>query len=200
MNAHFQQLYERSDDPWQVRQRWYEQRKRALLMASLPEPHYRHAFEPACGNGELTAMLARRAERVTASDLSPAAVQLTRKRLGAAALRQVGVRCQRMPQEWPEGAGFDLIVISEMAYYLSEAELYDLRGHAVRTLDSDGALVLCHWRRPFSDRRLSTDTIHAAFDACPELHNIARHDEADFLLDVWSRSPRSVAQREGVTN
>lgn len=197
MNAHFQQLYERSDDPWQVRQRWYEQRKRALLLASLPAPRYRHVFEPACGNGELTAMLSHRADRITASDLSPAAVQLTRQRLGEAALKHVAVRCQRLPQEWPTGANFDLIVISEMAYYLSEAELHELRGHAVRTLASDGALVLCHWRRPFSDRRLDTDAIHAAFDACPELHNIARHDEADFLLDVWSCSPHSVAQRDG---
>jgi hypothetical protein len=40
--AHFQQLYEQADDPWQVRQRWYEQRKRSLLLASLPAPRYRH--------------------------------------------------------------------------------------------------------------------------------------------------------------
>jgi protein-L-isoaspartate O-methyltransferase len=147
----------------------------------------------------MTAMLARRADRVTASDLSLAAVQLTRKRLGNAAFNQVTVRCQRMPQDWPIGVSFDLIVISEMAYYLTEGELHQLRAHVVRTLASDGALVLCHWRRPFADRVLDTDTIHAAFDACPELHNIARHDEADFLLDVWSCSPRSVAQREGVS-
>ncbi|WP_432378060.1 class I SAM-dependent methyltransferase [Duganella sp. P38] len=198
MNAHFQRLYERDDDPWQVRQRWYEQRKRAMLLACLPEPHYRNVFEPACGNGELTALLARRADRVTASDLSPAAVQLARKRVGAAAFNQVSVRCQRMPIDWPAGANFDLIVISEMAYYLTETELHQLRSHAVRSLSSDGALVLCHWRRPFSDRKLDTDAIHGAFDACPELHNIARHDEADFLLDVWSCSPRSVAQRDGV--
>ncbi|MRW82750.1 methyltransferase domain-containing protein [Pseudoduganella sp. FT26W] len=199
MTDHFQQLYEQSDDPWQVRQRWYEQRKRAVLLASLPASHMRHVFEPACGNGELTAALARQADRVTATDLSPAAVQLTRDRLAGAAPGRVSVECQRIPQQWPQDSLFDLIVISEMAYYLNTAELDQLRQRCIDTLAMDGALLLCHWRHPFADRQLSTEAIHGAFDDCPDLHRIARHDESDFLLDVWSRSPRSVAQREGVS-
>jgi SAM-dependent methyltransferase len=199
MTTHFQQLYEQSDDPWQVRQRWYEQRKRALLLSMLPSPHYRHVLEPACGNGELTAALARRADQVTASDLSPAAVQLTRDRLGSAAEGRVSVQCQRMPQDWPANATFDLIVISEMAYYLSEADLPQLRDCCINTLTADGALVLCHWRRPFADRVLDTEAIHASFNAAPGLHRIVHHEEADFLLDVWSPNPHSVAQQEGVT-
>lgn len=35
-SAHFSALYRGGDDPWQVRQRWYEQRKRALMLACLP--------------------------------------------------------------------------------------------------------------------------------------------------------------------
>ena len=31
--AHFESLYAASEDPWQVRQSWYEQRKRNLLLA-----------------------------------------------------------------------------------------------------------------------------------------------------------------------
>jgi protein-L-isoaspartate O-methyltransferase len=200
MTDHFQQMYEQSDDPWQVRQRWYEQRKRALLMASLPAPHMRHVFEPACGNGELTAALARQADHITASDASPAAVKLTRARLAGCAPGRVCVECQRVPHEWPASAPFDLIVISEMAYYLNAAELEQLRLRCVDTLAMDGALVLCHWRHPFDDRQLATEAIHSAFDASPQLHRICRHDETDFLLDVWSRSPRSVAQREGVAS
>lgn len=199
MSEHFQQLYEQNNDPWQVRQRWYEQRKRALLMASLPAPHYHHAFEPACGNGELTAALARRADCVTASDLSPAAVELTRKRVAGLPAGRVTVACQRVPGEWPAGAAFDLIVISEMAYYLKDDELDQLRANCVNSLALSGALVLCHWRRPINDGSQSADAIHASFDAAPQLNRIAHHEEADFLLDVWSLDPRSVAQHEGVT-
>jgi cyclopropane fatty-acyl-phospholipid synthase-like methyltransferase len=199
MSSHFQQLYEQDDDPWHVRQRWYEQRKRALLLASLPAASFRHALEPACGNGELTAALLQRAARVTASDLSPAAVRHTQRRLAdVAGASRATVQCQRMPQDWPDDTAFDLIVISEMLYYLDAGELQQLHSRCFETLTMDGALVLCHWRRPFADRQLDTDAIHAGFDADPALHRIARHDEADFLLEVWSRNPRSVAQREGV--
>ncbi|TFW19377.1 SAM-dependent methyltransferase [Duganella callida] len=198
--THFQQLYQRDDDPWQVRRRWYEQRKRQLLLASLPAQRYRHVYEPACGNGELTAALAVRAERVTASDVSPTAVKLTRERLARkpGGHAQVSVHCQRVPQDWPLDARFDLIVISEMAYYLSRVDLAQLRDCCINTLTADGVLVLCHWRHPFNDRMLDTTAVHATFDASGSLFRLARHDENDFLLDVWSRSSRSVAQREGL--
>ena len=61
--SYVEPLYRQDADPWRVRQRWYEERKRALLLASLPQRRYRHAYEPGCGNGELTAELARRCER-----------------------------------------------------------------------------------------------------------------------------------------
>lgn len=199
MNSYFQQLYQQDDDPWHVRHSWYEQRKRNLLLAALPAQRYHHVFEPACGNGELTAALARRADQVTASDFSPAAVELTKRRLRQTPdAGRVAVLCQRVPQEWPRDAAFDLIVISEMAYYLSPAELREVRQQCLNTLTMHGTLVLCHWRHSFADRVQSTGEVHACFEASPELYRIARHEEADFLLDVWSPSPRSVAQREGV--
>lgn len=198
---HFQELYQRDADPWKVRQRWYEQRKRELLLACLPRQRYRSAFEPACGNGELTAALAQRAERVLASDLSTEAVALTRRRLQREApsdAARVTVRQQRMPQEWPADATFDLIVISEMAYYLDEQSLPRLRQCCVDALADGGTLLMCHWRRPFADRRLNTDSVHTVFDATPGLHRLLRHSEDDFLLDVWSSSADSVAQQDGV--
>jgi hypothetical protein len=36
------------------------------------------------------------------------------------------------------------------------------------------------------------------FDARCGLTRLAHHDEADLLIDVWSRDARSVAQREGL--
>ncbi|KQQ45147.1 methyltransferase [Duganella sp. Leaf126] len=199
-HSHFQQLYTDDADPWKVRQRWYEQRKRSLLLACLPLQHYRHAFEPACGNGELTAALAQRADAVLATDLSPEAVRLTQQRVRqeeAAAAARVTVRQQVVPQEWPEHT-FDLIVISEMAYYLPEHEVGTLRQRCMASLDDHGTLVLCHWRWPFADRQLDSADIHAAFDGTPGMHRLMQHSEADFLLDIWSRNPCSVAQKEGL--
>jgi SAM-dependent methyltransferase len=198
---HFQDLYQQDADPWKVRQRWYEQRKRSLLLACLPDQRYRRAFEPACGNGELTAALAQRAEHVTASDMSPEAVQLARKRMlreDPSDASRVTLQCQRLPEEWPRDASFDLIVISEIVYYLNEDDLLQLRDRCLASLAPGGTLLLCHWRRPFADRQLDTDAAHAVFDGSPTLHKLARHAEDDFLLEVWSGNAASVAQREGL--
>ena len=34
---YFDQLYQDNDDPWHYQQRWYEQRKRQLCLAALPQ-------------------------------------------------------------------------------------------------------------------------------------------------------------------
>ena len=51
---YFARLYSESDDPWRISLGWYERRKRALLMASLPHERFSVVFEPGCSNGELT--------------------------------------------------------------------------------------------------------------------------------------------------
>ncbi len=64
---YFDDLYRQSDDPWKLREGWYERRKRSLTLALLPRPRYRNAFEPGCANGELT----RRAGDAAATRCSP---------------------------------------------------------------------------------------------------------------------------------
>lgn len=200
--AYFEQLYRQDSDPWLVRRRWYEERKRALLLASLPQQRYAYAYEPGCGNGELTVALARRCERLLAADGSPEALQLAQRRLAEAGVgNNVSLAQHRLPQDWPRsvpgGAKFDLIVLSEIAYYLSPEELALVVEHAIASLAPGGSIVLCHWRAPFPQRLLSTVRVHAAFQDAPGLHRVLRHEETDFLLGIWSNDARSVAQREG---
>ena len=192
--SYFDALYAASDDPWAMQQRWYERRKRALLMAALPHDRYSHAFEPGCGAGHLTEMLAPRCARLLASDFSIDAVRLARSRLQHAA--HVAIECTHVPQDWPD-MRFDLVVLSEFAFYLDDAELALLQQRSLAALNDEGVLVACHWRRPFAERTQDTDAIHAWFDHQPGLSRLAHHAEDDFLLDVWSRQPCSVAQLEG---
>jgi SAM-dependent methyltransferase len=194
---YFDDLYQQSDDPWHLREGWYERRKRTLTLALLPRPRYRNAFEPGCANGELSAELATRCDTLLAADLHERAVVLARERV--AGMPQVRVEQRAVPLEWPSEAGpFDLIVISELAYYLCAAELETLAARIAASLTTDGTLLACHWRRPFAEALASTDTAHALFDARCGLTRLAHHDEADLLIDVWSRDTRSVAQREGL--
>ncbi len=59
VQQYFGAIY-RDDDPFGYRERWYEARKRDLLLASLPRARFAHAWELGCSNGELTAALAPR--------------------------------------------------------------------------------------------------------------------------------------------
>ena len=66
--AYFDAMFAKSNDPWKFRSRWYERRKRALTLACLPSARYAHGFEPGCANGELSACLATRCDRLLVSD------------------------------------------------------------------------------------------------------------------------------------
>lgn len=195
-HAYFSGLYGASNDPYSVRTRWYEQRKRALLMAALPRPRYRRAYEPGCGVGELTLDLAARCDSVLASDFSEQAVQVATRRTGA--LPHVRVERQRLPADWPRDAlPFDLIVLSEVAYFLDEGSVRQLAACCARSLVADGTLVACDWRPDFEERATSTRTVHETLAALG-LYRVVLHEEADFLLQVWCGDERSVAQREGI--
>jgi SAM-dependent methyltransferase len=196
--AYFDRMYAGAPDPWDFAGRWYEQRKRELTVAALPRRRYRSAFEPGCATGELTALLAARCDRLLAGDRVPAAVDGAAARL--AGHPHVAVRRLRVPDEWPPGR-FDLIVVSELGYYLDDAGLRQLLDRTVRALEPGGTLVAVHWRWPVADHARDGDDVNAAVDARAELARIARHEEADFRLDVYLRTPppaRSVAQGEGL--
>jgi SAM-dependent methyltransferase len=194
-NGYFESLYEACDDPWGFRNSWYERRKRLLTLALLPRERFRRAFEPGCANGELSAQLAARCDSLLVADLNETAVRLASERLSA--LPHVCVERRTIPYDWPDGA-FDLIVISELAYYLREPELQQLADRIKTALTPDGTLLACHWRRPFEAAPQPAATVHAVLDTRCGLARLAHHEDADVLLDVWSADPRSVAQHEGL--
>lgn len=193
---YFDAMYSESSDPYAVRTRWYELRKRTVLMASLPRQRYANAFEPGCGAAELTVQLARRCDTLLASDFSGPAVAVARKR--TAELENVRVAQQMLPRDWPIAEGpFDLIVVSEIGYFLDAAAIQVLADRVGASLASDGTLVACDWRPDFQERAITTDAVHTALGDIG-LPRIVRHEESDFLLQVWSRDARSVAQQEGI--
>jgi SAM-dependent methyltransferase len=189
--GYFDDLYARSPDPWGLDDRFYEQRKRDLVLASLPQQTFRRAFEPGCATGALTERLATRCAEVVAWD--GAAVGLAAARSRLADQPHVRFEQRRIPDDWPDGR-FDLVVLSEVGYYCPDLDL--LAARIKSALDTDGALLACHWRRPAPDHPHRAESVHAAIGR--ELHRIVRHEEDDFLLEVWSRSGRSVASETGI--
>lgn len=192
---YFDAAYSRRADPWGFETRWYESRKRALTLASLPSERYESALEIGCSIGVLTEQLADRCASLLAVDISQAAVDRARKRLATAS--HVSVERMDVSHRFPD-RHFDLIVLSEVAYYFELETLEAVLGHIENSLGPTGTLVACHWRHDVEDYPLTGDEVHTAIRARTSLHRIAVHVEADFILEVFSHDGRSVAQRTGL--
>ncbi len=190
----FDSFYEGRSDPWGFESRWYEERKRAITLASLPRQTFRAGLEIGCSTGVLTEALSHRCDTILGVDIAAAPLEVARRRLGD------GARFEQLttPREWP-GGDFDLIVLSEVGYYYGPEDLVTMLDRAVASLTPDGVLVLCHWRHEVEEYPLSGDEVHAAAAERTDLARLLRHEEEDFLLDVLVRPPaRSVARETGL--
>lgn len=182
----FDALYAASDDPWHFRDSDYEARKRALTLAALPPGRFALACEPGCSNGELTAMLATRCDRLQAYDGAAAAVSLARRRV--AGLAGVSVEQAWMPRDWPRGVRFDLVVLSEFLYYLPPSDLPALADVVAACLAASGVVLACHWRHPIDGCAWRGDAVHQALLAHWRWPVTTRIVDRDFVLDVWQRA------------
>lgn len=203
-DSYFAALYAGSVDPWGFQDRWYEARKRAVTLAALPQQRFASGFEPGCSIGVLTAALAPRCDRLLAADVSASALAAAQERLAGAA----NVRFERraVPDDWPPGQ-FDLVVLSELLYYLAGDDLAAVADRAVAATGPGGALVAVHWRHPVADYPTTGDAAQRAVERAAEgrLVRTVLHVEQDFALSVHVR-PRadepaallSVAAREGL--
>lgn len=191
---YFDELYAAGEDPWGYDSRWYEQRKRALALAALTRSRYPRALELGCSTGAFTEPLAERCDRLLAVDAASAAVDLASARL--AAHPGVEVRRHDLAHGVPGGT-FDLVVFSEVGYYLDDDVLRRVLEGARDALSENGELLVVHWRHPSAVLRRSAEEVHAVA-ASLGLHRQVRHEEPDLLLDLWSRDHASVAEREGL--
>ena len=201
---YFHGVYDASPDPWGFTDRWYEQRKRALTLAALPERRYATAFEPGCSIGVLTEGLAARCDDLLASDVSPVALAAATARLSGVA--QVRFELRALPQDWPAGR-FDLVVLSELLYYLGQDDLRTVAGCAVEAVAPGGTLLSVHWRHPVRDYPQTGDAVQQAVADAASGHLVpsVRHVELDLDLAVHVRphpgedpARVSVAGRDGL--
>ncbi|MDI3263262.1 MAG: SAM-dependent methyltransferase [Fulvimonas sp.] len=195
--SYFATLYA-EEDPFGYRSRWYEARKRQLLLASLPAERYAAGWEIGCSNGELTAALAPRCERLLATDLDARAVALAAAR--NAPHPWVTVTRAQHPHDWPVGR-FDLIVFSEVGYYLDATALVQMGERLGGSLCEGGVLVACHWRTPFSAAPQDGDAVHRQLRRLFRARGLARlfgYLDDDFRLEAWGTEAPSVARRGGL--
>ena len=193
---YFDEFYSGREDPWGFGSRWYEERKRALTMAILPHRRFVSAFEPGCSIGVLTAQLAPRCDALLATDIAAAPLAVARERLRG--VSHVRFEQLAIPQQWPDGR-FDLIVLSEMAYYCSTVDLEELVRRAEGSLTANGVMLLCHWRHSVADYPQTGDEVHRVALAVSGMSRLAGYLDEDVRIDVLVRPPAvSVGAREGL--
>jgi SAM-dependent methyltransferase len=153
----FDSLYAASEDPWGYTTSAYEREKYADTIAALPSRTPGTVLEIGCSIGVFTALLAPRCQRLVAIDFSSRALALARERLA-------GLSCVELAQaSFPEQAPrerFDLILCSEVLYYL-DAAAFARAVEWLTTRLADGASVLAvSWRGEGREEPMSGDQAH----------------------------------------
>lgn len=179
---YFDGMYASNPDPWRFTTSPYEKEKYAATLASLPRPRYDSALEIGCSIGVFTAALAARCAHLLAVDVAVGALDAARQR--CADLTQVRFAQAAVPRDWPEGR-FDLIVMSEVIYFLDRGDIARLAEQVKAALRPGGDLVLVHWLGE-TDYPLSGDAATEALMAGTEgfLEVLHQAREPSYRLDV----------------
>lgn len=238
--SYFDAMYQDNSDPWQYQTRWYEKRKRDISLAVLPQAQYANAIELGCGNGVFSELLAQRCQALLSLDGNQHAVQLAQQRLArfshvkviqglipqalntlSPALNMANTKASNTainPSSNKLQPPYDLIVISEVLYYLAPADIESVITWVGQSLAINGTLFCCHWRYPIEGFEMTGETVHQRFyqvfgskhnremtnsglneqDQRWALNHQSSLVDSDFLLDVWQHSPKSVAMQENL--
>jgi SAM-dependent methyltransferase len=154
--AGFERKFRENIDPWDYTNSQFEDFKRKVLLQACGHHKHGRVLELGCAIGETTRFLAPLALRLQAVDGSPTAISEARRRVRCAHVRFMQAT---LPGQMPAGP-FDLIVVSEIAYYLRASDLTILGKRLAMAAAYRGRIVLLHHRRHFHDAAQSPELAH----------------------------------------
>jgi peptidoglycan/xylan/chitin deacetylase (PgdA/CDA1 family)/SAM-dependent methyltransferase len=196
--SHFEALFASGSDPWRYTSE-YEQIKYKQTLSLLPDRRVGRALELACAEGHFTVELAGRVGQLLATDFSQIALERAASRCREANLENVQLSQLDLSHD-PLPGPFDLIVCSEVLYYLEFSEaLQEVCGKMVGALNPGGYLLAAHsnlvtdnpsetgfdWGLPFGAQSIS-DTLHKIpnLELRKELHTPL------YRIQLYQRKPR----------
>lgn len=178
--TYFEEIYAANDDPWAFASSSYEREKYASTIALLGERRYERGLEIGCSIGILSADLANRCDSLLAVDINDRALAAARSH--NARLPHVSFERMSVPHAFPPGP-FDLIVVSEVAYYWSDADLA-LARERIANAAAGGVVELVHFLPRVPDYVRDGDAVHAFFLADPRFGVASSKRTERYRIDV----------------
>ena len=185
--ASFDRLYQENSDPWDYETSAYEADKYRRCLELLTRARYGRALELGCSIGVMSESIAARCDILLGLDFAPTAVARARERGIANARFEVG----SVPEDWPAGS-WDLIVVSEVLYYLEDAALDEAIACIVQSLAWHGDCLFAGYsgetETEITAREAGERLIRALSAARPNgmVHSIAG---PSWLASVFSSRP-----------
>ncbi len=185
-DGYFEGMYRRQADPWGFLTSAYEREKYHTTMAVLAGRQFASGFEAGCSIGVLTRALAGCCDRLLAVDVAQTALAAAQRH--CAGLAQVRFEQRRIPEGWPDGERFDLIVLSEVLYFLAPADVAAVARLAGEGLETGGRVVLVNYTGPM-DEPCSGDRAAEVFmaAAAPVLRRSLALTRQRYRIDMLER-------------
>jgi 2-polyprenyl-3-methyl-5-hydroxy-6-metoxy-1,4-benzoquinol methylase len=190
---HFERLYHANEDPWNYQTSRYERTKYEASLAVLGTKRYMRGLEVGCSIGVLTGRLAARCYSLIGLDFVPSAITAARRR--CAAYSWVEFELMQVPRQWPLGS-FDLIVLSEVLYFLADDDLRQIAALVIESIAPEGDVLLVNYTEPTDDPQ-SGESAASLFIAAtvPPLQIRRQRREDRYRIDLLSRYHGSVFAR-----
>jgi cyclopropane fatty-acyl-phospholipid synthase-like methyltransferase len=182
--ADFEARYQADPDPWSYETSDYERRKYDATLDACGEGPYDRGLELGASIGVFSERLAGRCRALDTVDAAPSAVAAARRRL--AGTPSVTVHAGAIPEAIPPRT-FDLVVASEILYYLSHDALAGTLARLRECLPPRGRLVAVHWRPPGAERPFTAAEVHALLRRQAWLSPVLAAPTEEYLLDVLER-------------
>jgi cyclopropane fatty-acyl-phospholipid synthase-like methyltransferase len=177
----FEERYRADPDPWGYLSSEYERDKYAATLSACGPGPFASALELGGSIGVFSAQLAPHAASLTTIDGAPTAVAMARRRL--APFPNARALLGMIPDDLPDGP-FDLVVASEVLYYLSVGAVERTLARLHEVMLPGARLVAVHWRPAGPERPLDARTVHDLLREQEWLAPVVRADTDDYLLDV----------------